>query len=485
MYGSACHSRMPNTSATAWMTRAGSLTRRELDQPDAVAVSRRSPTRRPRSRAGSCPSRRDRSGSGLGRRPGAVRSAGPRVRDRRSCSAGRAGCAPAAGCAGGRADRQMVATRARRPRRPSRREPTRSGPLRRAGLPGCPGRAGGSRRPAPHPAPVRGSSAVARIGGGPAGGDRPARTPASGRDGPLRRSARARGARGARRSRRRTGRHPPGAPRSARARPGGPGRGSRGTPIAQSAYRSSGSGSPTYIARAARRSARLSFASRTAASKAVASTHTSPVGARLTDPSRSTRAWRPPSPIGPRAARATRIAWWRLFAAASSGRSGQSCSINASRWSRWPGARARIRTSSPAFRRRHAAPGTGRSSTSTSKPPSTRTLTAGATDARRAHGIRLCHDPSMGERTPGATRRFSGPRAVAGKAEAGSRRNRPRCCPGEGVRRNGRFCHASRASITSAAPTTLTLPTHDLAAGAALTEQHRYPTPSGAVFQGF
>ena len=26
MYGSACHSRMPNTSATAWMTRAGSLT---------------------------------------------------------------------------------------------------------------------------------------------------------------------------------------------------------------------------------------------------------------------------------------------------------------------------------------------------------------------------------------------------------------------------------------------------------------------------
>jgi hypothetical protein len=42
-----------------------------------------------------------------------------------------------------------------------------------------------------------------------------------------------------------------------------------------------------------------------------------------------------------------------------------------------------------------------------------------------------------------------------------------RCCPGEGIRRNGRFCHASRASITPAAPTTLTLPTHDLAAGAA------------------
>jgi len=35
-----------------------------------------------------------------------------------------------------------------------------------------------------------------------------------------------------------------------------------------------------------------------------------------------------------------------------------------------------------------------------------------------------------------------------------------RCCPGEGIRRGGRFCHAPKASITSAAPTTLTLPTH-------------------------
>jgi hypothetical protein len=62
----------------------------------------------------------------------------------------------------------------------------------------------------------------------------------------------------------------------------------------------------------------------------------------------------------------------------------------------------------------------------------------------------------------------------------------PRCCPGEGVRRSGLFCHAPRASITSAVPTTLTLPTHDLDAGAAwLTEQHRYPTRRGAVFQEF
>ena len=44
-----------------------------------------------------------------------------------------------------------------------------------------------------------------------------------------------------------------------------------------------------------------------------------------------------------------------------------------------------------------------------------------------------------------------------------------RCCPGEGaIRRGGTpSAIASRASITSAAPTTLTLPTHDLDAGAA------------------
>src|SRR6476620_3053773 len=41
-----------------------------------------------------------------------------------------------------------------------------------------------------------------------------------------------------------------------------------------------------------------------------------------------------------------------------------------------------------------------------------------------------------------------------------------------------RFCHVPRASITSASPTTLTLPTHDLGAGAAwLTEQHGYRKP--------
>ena len=61
-----------------------------------------------------------------------------------------------------------------------------------------------------------------------------------------------------------------------------------------------------------------------------------------------------------------------------------------------------------------------------------------------------------------------------------------RCCPGKGARQGEPFCRAARASITSAAPTTLTLPTHDLVAGAAwLFEQHGYPTRRRAVFQGF
>ena len=78
------------------------------------------------------------------------------------------------------------------------------------------------------------------------------------------------------------------------------------------------------------------------------------------------------------------------------------------------------------------------------------------------------------------------PDRTADKVEAGSRRNRPRCCPGEGVRRNGHFCHAPKASITSAAPTTLTLPTHDLDAGAAadLTATDILPR-DGAISKGF
>ena len=96
-------------------------------------------------------------------------------------------------------------------------------------------------------------------------------------------------------------------------------------------------------------------------------------------------------------------------------------------------------------------------------------------DRRRAGRVR--HEPGQGHRhrrlreSP-ECESIAAETAPTGraKAEAGSRRNRPRCCPGEGVRRNGHFCHAVRASITSAAPTTLTLPTHDLAAGAALAE---------------
>jgi len=51
---------------------------------------------------------------------------------------------------------------------------------------------------------------------------------------------------------------------------------------------------------------------------------------------------------------------------------------------------------------------------------------------------------------------------VSRKRRSGSRRSRFECCPGEGS--TGYpivFCHVTRASITPAAPTTLTLPTHD------------------------
>src|SRR5664280_1784091 len=54
--------------------------------------------------------------------------------------------------------------------------------------------------------------------------------------------------------------------------------------------------------------------------------------------------------------------------------------------------------------------------------------------------------------------RTSAPR----KRRSGSRRSRLECCPGEGS--TGYpivFCRVTRASITPAAPTTLTLPTHD------------------------
>ena len=51
---------------------------------------------------------------------------------------------------------------------------------------------------------------------------------------------------------------------------------------------------------------------------------------------------------------------------------------------------------------------------------------------------------------------------------------------------DGAFCHAPRASITSAEPTTLTQPTHDLGAGAAwLTCSERYGSAPIRVCQGF
>ena len=47
------------------------------------------------------------------------------------------------------------------------------------------------------------------------------------------------------------------------------------------------------------------------------------------------------------------------------------------------------------------------------------------------------------------------------------------------------FCHASGSSIASAEPTTLTQPTHDPDAGAALADwQHRYPSEQVGIGKG-
>ena len=77
---------------------------------------------------------------------------------------------------------------------------------------------------------------------------------------------------------------------------------------------------------------------------------------------------------------------------------------------------------------------------------------------------RSCPEPAAGKR--GALRAI--PAAARNGNRSGSRRSRFAAVPVKG-RPDERtvFCHASRASITSAAPTTLTLPTHDLDAGAA------------------
>ena len=68
----------------------------------------------------------------------------------------------------------------------------------------------------------------------------------------------------------------------------------------------------------------------------------------------------------------------------------------------------------------------------------------------------------------------------------GSRRSRLVAVPVKVSTRGRTFCRAPRSSIASAEPTTLTLPTHDLDAGAALADlQRRYPTAQVRIRKGF
>ena len=128
------------------------------------------------------------------------------------------------------------------------------------------------------------------------------------------------------------------------------------------------------------------------------------------------------------------------------------------------------------------------------RPPS---VSPGRRTARRcstspmAPARRSCSIPAAAHQRPFRGHRPASPTGSALRPDTGgvsshsatkrfgavSRRKPLRCCPGEGVRRNGLFCRATKASITSAAPTTLTLPTHDLEAGAArLLAQRPYCT---------
>src|SRR4051812_29918300 len=79
-----------------------------------------------------------------------------------------------------------------------------------------------------------------------------------------------------------------------------------------------------------------------------------------------------PAPTASSARRATYSAWWKLLAAASGGRSGQSVSVASSRCTPRSGASASSFTRLFAFRRRHALSGTIWSPTPTAKPPNIR-----------------------------------------------------------------------------------------------------------------
>lgn len=88
-------------------------------------------------------------------------------------------------------------------------------------------------------------------------------------------------------------------------------------------------------------------------------------------------------------------------------------------------------------------------------------------------------------RWPGRSPARPAERNFGGKSSERLPKEPLRCCPGEAGPLPDHFCHVPRASITPAAPATLTQPTHDLAPGAAMPRERdiacSLPDPLGAL----
>ena len=84
---------------------------------------------------------------------------------------------------------------------------------------------------------------------------------------------------------------------------------------------------------------------------------------------------------------------------------------------------------------------------------------------------RRVHPPAgdrRGDDAPGDGPRLTPPPSRPRKTSKRPPKEPLRCCPGEAGPLPDHFCHVARASITPAAPATLTLPTHDLVTRAAV-----------------